>query len=64
MKEILKYLSAKYFFADYAPGVKRFNHKMRGKDSNGKEIDFTENDKKAIITGLKKMVKDISAKIK
>ena len=34
MKEILKYISAKYFFADYAKDVKNFTHKMRGTDGN------------------------------
>ena len=64
MKEILKYLSAKYFFADYAKSVKNFTHKMRGTDGNGNHIEFSEEDKKAIASGLKQMAKDISVKLK
>lgn len=64
MKEILKYLSAKNFFADYAKDVKNFTHKMRGTDGNGKPIDFTDDDKKIIASGLKEMVKDTVAKLK
>lgn len=64
MKEILKYLSAKNFFADYAKEVKNFTHKMRGTDGNGKPIEFTADDKKVIATSLKEMVKDTIAKLK
>ena len=64
MKEILKYISAKHFFADYAKDVKNFTHKMRGIDGNGKPIEFTPDDKKAIIAGLKQMAKDISTQLK
>jgi len=64
MKEILKYISAKYFFADYAKDVKNFTHKMRGTDGNGKPIEFSADDKKSIVAGLKEMAKDISAQLK
>lgn len=64
MKEILKYLSAKHFFADYAKSVSNFTHKMRGTDGNKKPIDFSEEDKKEIISGLKEMTKDIISKLK
>lgn len=64
MKEILKYISAKHFFTDYAKSVKNFTHKMRGTDGNGKPISFSEEDKKAIATGLKEMTKDIISKLK
>jgi len=64
MKEILKYISAKHFFADYATGVKNFTHKMRGTDGNGKPIDFSEDDKKIIVVGVKEMSKDVIAKLK
>lgn len=37
---------------------------MRGKDGNGKAIDFTDEDKKTISTGLKEMAKDTAAKLK
>lgn len=63
-KEILKYVSAKYFFADYAKTVKNFTHKMRGTDGNGKPIGFTIDDKKAITDGLLQMAKDTASKLK
>jgi hypothetical protein len=59
MKEILKYLSAKYFFADYAKPVKNFKHKMRGTDGNGNPIEFSDEDKKVIKSGLKKLLSDL-----
>lgn len=58
MKELLKYISAKHFFTDYATSVKNFTHKMRGIDGNGKQIDFTEEDNKAIAAGINEMAKD------
>jgi hypothetical protein len=64
MKEILKYISAKNFFEDYCKLVKNYKHKMRGKDGNGKPIDFTEEDKKAILISIKKMAEDTTAKLK
>ena len=58
MKEILKYISAKYFFPDYASSVKNYTHKMRGVDGNGKPIEFTEEDEKAIAIGINDLAKD------
>ncbi len=63
MKEILKYLSAKYFFTDYAKSVKNFTHKMRGVDGNGKPIEFTEEDKKSIKTGIKHLSSDLQKQL-
>ena len=59
MKEILKYLSAKNFFTDYAKSVKNFKHKMRGVDGNQKPIDFTGPDKKKIKAAFKKLSNDV-----
>lgn len=64
MKEILKYLSAKNFFTDYAKSVKNYKHKMRGKDGNGNPIEFSQDDKKLIASGLKKMVADAVTNLK
>lgn len=63
MKEILKYIAAKHFFADYAKDVKNFTHKMRGVDGNGKPIEFSEEDKKEIKAAIKQMVADITKKL-
>lgn len=63
MKEILKHISAKHFFADYAKEVKNFTHKMRGVDGNGKPIEFSTEDKKEIKNGIKQMAADISKQL-
>jgi len=63
MKEILKYLSAKYFFTDYAKSVKNFTHKMRGVDGNGKPIEFTDEDKKQIKAGIKQLSSDLQKQL-
>lgn len=62
MKEILKYLSAKNFFTDYAKLVKNYKHKMRGVNGNQKPIDFTDADKKEIKTAFKKLFSDLLKK--
>jgi hypothetical protein len=59
MKEILKYLSAKNFFTDYAKSVKNYKHKMRGIDGNSKPIDFTDEDRKEIKAAVKKLSSDL-----
>jgi hypothetical protein len=64
MQEILKYLSANHFFRDYCSEVKNFTHKMRGKNGNGKPIEFSADDKKLIVAGLKKMTADFIMKLK
>ena len=64
MKEILKCISAKNFFADYASEVKNFTHKMRGKDGNGNPIEFSQDDKKLIASGIKKMAADAVTNLK
>ncbi len=64
MKQILKYISAKQFFSDYAGGVKNFTHKMRGKDGNGNPISFDKHDKILIAIGLRKMVADAVKNLK
>lgn len=58
MREVFKFIQAKNFFEQYAPDVKRYAHKIRGLDSNGKPLDFTKEDKSAIKTGLRKMLQD------
>jgi len=58
MKQVFKYISARGFFNEYAPSVRNYTHKMRGTDGNGNPINFSKEDKKAIKTGLKKMVKE------
>lgn len=62
MKEILKYLSAKNFFTDYAKSVKNYKHKMRGIDGNAKPIEFTDDDKKQIKAAVKKLSSDLLKK--
>lgn len=58
MKETLFGISAKVFFAEYAPNVSNYTHKMRGIDGNGKPIDFTDEDLQLIIAGMRAMFED------
>lgn len=60
MREIFKYIVAKYFFSDYAPNVKSWNKKLSGKNSNGNPVDFTEADRKEIKKGLKQLFKNLT----
>ena len=55
---LFKYLKAKNFFPTYAPGVKQPFAKLQGKDWRKKPIAFTQEDKKAIKEGLKRMVRE------
>lgn len=57
-EELFTIVTISRFFPKYAPGVKRYNHKMRGIDGNGKPLDFSKEDKKAIKQGVKQMAKD------
>jgi len=59
MEKVFKYMVANIFFKNYCPEVKRYKHKLRNKDSNGKEIEFTKEDEKVIREGLKKLFNDI-----
>lgn len=58
MRTLFKFIQARNFFTTYAPDVKRYAHKVRGLDSNSKPIDFTEEDKRLIKAGLRKMMQD------
>jgi hypothetical protein len=59
MKQIFKYVKAAQFFPEYAPQVKQHGNKITGSDGR-RTVDFSNEDKKAIKEGLKKMVRDIS----
>lgn len=58
-KEILSHLNAAKFFATYLPHIKRVKHKMRGMDSHGKELDFTDQEKQQIIEAVQKFAQDV-----
>ncbi len=59
MRQIFKYVKAAQFFPDYAPQVKQHGNKITGSDGR-RSVEFSKDDKKLIIDGLKKMVKEIS----
>jgi len=63
MKEILQGINATYFFSRYTT-IKNYKHKLRGIDGNKKPIDFSTQEKKEIVSGLKTMIKDIVASLK
>ena len=57
---ILKYINSAAFFRDYLPHIKSVKYKMRGKNSKGNPVDFSEAEKKEIKAALKKLFKDLS----
>lgn len=63
-KNIFKNINSKNFFINYATSVKNYNHKIRGKDGNGKDIYFSKDDIKEIKKGIGIMAKDIIQQLK
>lgn len=59
MKKIFEYIKADKFFPKYAPGVKNYKHKIRGKNGRGNPLEFTARDKQLIEAGLIKLFKNI-----
>lgn len=60
---IWKYIKAAQFFPKYCPSVKAFKHKVRGKSGRGNRISFTEDEKRLIRAGIKKMLAENISKI-
>jgi hypothetical protein len=56
---IWKFIKADQFFPKYCPHIKSYKHKIRGKNGRGNPVEFTEEEKKQIRTGLKHLLKDI-----
>lgn len=59
--KVFKYIKADRFFTDYLPLLRNYKHKIRGKDGNGKEIEFSAAEKKEIKAALKRLCKDLGA---
>lgn len=59
MRFVFELVKASKFFERYATGVSNYKHKLRGIDGNGKPIEFSKDDKKVIVKGLKEMFKDL-----
>jgi hypothetical protein len=60
--EVFKFIKADKFFPVYAPEIKSYNHKMRGKNGRGNPVTFTPDEEKIIKKAIAKMLKDITAK--
>lgn len=60
MDEVFKYIVANKFFPQYAPRVKSWKHKLRGKNGRGNPIEWSEQDKADIKAGLKKLFTHLS----
>ena len=58
-KDFLRTLDCSKFFPRYAPGVKAWKYKLRGYSSKNKPLDFSFEDYKNIVAGLKKMATQI-----
>ncbi len=61
-KDILKYVVQKEFFPKYAPGVKCWIFKSRGKDARGLPQEFSDEEMQLIIAGINKMTAELTAK--
>lgn len=59
LMKIWHHVIGKTFFPKYAPKVKNYQHKMRGKNGRGNPVDFSEEDVKHIMKGIDKMYKDL-----
>ncbi len=57
--KLFKFITAKFFFQTYAPGVTNVKHKLRGVDGNKKPIDFTEKEKREIEKGVDRLCRDL-----
>lgn len=57
--EFFKVVTIRTFFNSHCPEVKRFYHKFRGKDGNGKKIDFSPEDKKAMTEAARKLGEEL-----
>jgi hypothetical protein len=57
---IWTYIKADQFFPQYCPEIKNYKRKISGRNGRGNPIVFTEEEKKQIKVGLKKLFKDIT----
>lgn len=58
-EEFFKVVPARQFFTQYAPQVKRYYHKLRGIDGNGKPLDFSAEDRKVMKAAVMKLAKEL-----
>jgi hypothetical protein len=61
MQRIFKFIKAEQFFPLYCKDIKCFRHKLRGKNGHDKPIDFTDEEKRQIRQGIKKLFADLKA---
>jgi hypothetical protein len=64
--QLKKYIKLKYFFEDYCKidYTSHIRHKMRGKDSSGRPLKFTDAEEKAIRKGWRLFKESISLVLK
>lgn len=55
-----KYIKADQFFPAYCPDIKNYKRKITGMNGRGNPAEFTQQERKQIKEGLKKLFKDIS----
>lgn len=58
--KIWEYIKADSLFRGYLPEIKNHKHKIRGKNTKGNPLDFTDAEKAAIMKAIKKMVDESS----
>jgi hypothetical protein len=60
MKDIFRYIKADQFFPAYCPDIVNYKRKISGRNGRGNPLDFTEQERKQIKQGLKKLFKDLN----
>lgn len=61
---MFEYINKVKFFSKYAKKVTSYRKKVSGKNTNGNQITFTDQDKEQMITGVNKMAQDLIKYIK
>lgn len=57
--DIFDYIKAANFFPKFCPSVSNWKGKMRGKNTRGTPVEWTEEDRTAIVAGVKKFTADL-----
>lgn len=55
-----QFIKADQFFPAYCPQIKSYKNKIRKKNGRGNPVDFSEEEKRLIREGLRKLFEDIN----
>lgn len=57
--QAFQFIKANHFFPQYAPGVRNWRHKCRGKDARNNPLNFTKQDISIIDKGIWNMCREL-----